>query len=212
MERAEDLAAIVLAGGRSRRMGYDKVRIAQPDGRPLIAHVLSCVRRLCREVLVVGDRPERFLQLDLPVPIVCDIVPDAGPLGAIYTGLGCTRSRYSLVVGCDMPFLNLDLLRYMAALPRDYEVLVPEYDGRLHPLHAIYSAAVFPVLEEALQQGERELKQVLERLKLRRLSSAEVEAIDPHAYSLFNLNEPQDVERAAEIHRQLEAARRRSST
>lgn len=206
MAKAEDLSGIVLAGGKSSRLGYDKARIAQPDGRPLIAHTVNRLAQVCREVLVVADRIERFLNLDLPAPIVSDFLEDTGPLGGIYTALGSMRFSYGLVVACDMPFLNQQLLLHMASLPRDYQALVPEFQGRLHPLHAIYAQTAFPVIDDFLQGGGRQVMALLDRLEVRRLNEEHVRSLDPQGYALFNLNTPEDIEQASAIRQELNAA------
>lgn len=192
---ADPLAGIVLAGGKSQRMGTDKGRLVLADGRPLILAVVEAVSTVCSEVVVVTDRAGRYGDLVLPAHQVTDIVPGQGPLGGLHAGLGNVEAPFALTVACDMPFLNPRLLRYMADLPRHYEALVPRIEGRWQPLHAIYARACLPALEDLLAQGLRPLTDLLSRVRVKALPFATVRRFDPLGLSFLNLNEPDDLRR-----------------
>lgn len=193
------LAGIVLAGGKSQRMGTDKARLALPDGRPVIQSVLEVVESVCGEVVVVVDVPGRCEELGLRARCVSDIVPERGPLGGLQAGLMAVEAPFALAVACDMPFLNPRLLHYMAALPQDYEALVPIIRGRWQPLHAIYAKACLATVEELLSQGLLALTDLLSRLQVRALPFATARRFDPQGLSFLNLNEPQDLMRARAV-------------
>ncbi|MFQ6019353.1 MAG: molybdenum cofactor guanylyltransferase [Dehalococcoidia bacterium] len=189
----EPAAGIVLAGGRSQRMGRDKARLALPDGRPLILSVVELLKDVCDEVVVVTDVPGRYADLDLPVRQVTDVVPGQGPLGGLQAGLQAVEAPFALTVACDMPFLNPSLLRYMVGLSRDYEALVPMVEGRWQPLHAIYANACLPAVDDLLDQGVLALTDLLSRVQVRALPFAAVRRFDPQGLSFRNLNEPEDL-------------------
>ena len=189
----DPVAGIVLAGGKSRRMGRDKARLVLPDGRPLILSILELLKDVCDEVVVVTDAPGRYADLALPAREVTDIVPGQGPLGGLQAGLRAIQAPFALTVACDMPFLNPSLLRYMVGLPRDYEALVPIVEGRWQPLHSIYAKDCLATVEDLLDRGLLALTDLLSRVRLRALPLATVQRFDPQGLSFLNLNEPGDL-------------------
>ncbi len=133
------ITSIVLAGGKNRRLGRSKA-LETINGRILIEHVIERLKPLTDDILVVTSQEQCNLSVTYKEETLIDLYPDKGPLGGIYTGLLASRSSRSLVVACDMPFLNIELLHYMVKQSRDFDVVVPRLeDGKLEPLHAIYS-------------------------------------------------------------------------
>jgi len=191
-------SAIVLAGGRSRRLGQDKALLDLGQG-PLLVHTVALASQLCPDVVVVTDLPGRYRHLELEVRWSCDRVPGAGPLAGLEAGLQAAQHDFALLLACDYPFLDPRLLGYMLARPRDYETLVPLWEGRWHPLQAVYARSCLPVIQEALSKGERRMEAILSRLRLRAVTPQEIGLIDPRGLSLFNLNTPQDLARARSL-------------
>src|SRR5262245_47136820 len=133
------LSVAISAGGKSSRMGTDK-SFVRLSGKPLIEHVIARVTDLGQdEMFIVTNKPEAYAYLGLPM--VGDVIPDKGSLGGIYTALHHSQQDYTLVIGCDMPFANVELLRYMIGL-RDaadgpFDVIVPRVENYPEGLHAI---------------------------------------------------------------------------
>src|SRR5262245_18096218 len=113
---------IVLAGGASRSMGREKASV-ELGGTPLIKRVVNALRDVCNEILIVANDTERFEPLGLP--IIPDVIPDRGSLGGLYSGLLAARNDWTLAVACDMPFLNVALLRFLMSLSSDCDVIIP---------------------------------------------------------------------------------------
>jgi molybdopterin-guanine dinucleotide biosynthesis protein A len=111
----QPVSAIVLAGGQSRRMGRDKALIDY-QGRPIIAHVVDTLRALSDDIAVVSNRSELYSPFGARV--VADYEPPCGPLGGIAAGLQTAQHPLAVVVACDMPFLNVTLLRWLINLPK----------------------------------------------------------------------------------------------
>lgn len=193
------VAGIVLAGGKSQRMGTDKARIALPDGRPVILSVVEVLKSICGEVVVVTEATGRYSDLALPARRVTDIVPGCGPMGGLHAGLRAIDAPFALAVACDMPFLNPRLLRYMADLPRDYDALVPSIGGIRQPLHTIYAKGCLATVEDLLAGGLLALTDLLTRVRVRPLPFATVRRFDPEGLSFLNLNEPEDLMRVRAI-------------
>ena len=135
-------SGVIMAGGVSRRLGRDKA-LEVVGGKTLIGRVVDTLTPLTTEVVAVVNRPEQAAAMPLPghVRVVTDRYPGGGSLGGIFTGLCASAAPWSLVVACDMPFLNAGLLRYLLELTADVDAVVPRLGGRPEPLHALYSKA-----------------------------------------------------------------------
>ena len=191
---------IVLAGGRSARLGHDKLAEVF-GGRTLVERVVECVASLVDEVLIVtaaGRTMTGFEEMS-SVRVVTDLFPGKGPLVGLYTGLKESRSELNLVVAADMPFLSAGLLRYMLDLADGYDVVVPRVGDTVEPLHAVYAASCLPHIEAMLAGDDRSVFRLIPRLTARYLDEGEVAAIDPERRSFFNINTEDDLRRAREL-------------
>ncbi len=188
--RVRGISGAVLVGGESRRMGRDKAMLSV-DGQPLVQHVVGVLREVVDEVLLVGTGAERYGWLD--ARIVDDLIPGAGPLGGIHTALSSASRSRCLVVACDMPFLNLGLLRYMLQEAVGWDVVVPRSRGRLEPLHSAYARSCLRPIERMLENGELCPLDLFPRVSVRYLETQEVERLDPRRLSFVNLNTPDDL-------------------
>lgn len=126
----EPLDGLVLAGGRSERLALDKA-LVRFGGVPLLRIVVERAARVCQQVVVAVDRPDRYQGLGLPARLVADRSPGLGPLSGLQAGLLACRTEHVLVAACDLPFLNVELLRHMARLPRSYQAPAPTACGGL---------------------------------------------------------------------------------
>ncbi len=184
------VSAIVLAGGQSHRMGRDKALI-EFQGKPIIAHVLDTLRELSDDVRIVANHSDRFSLFGARV--VPDYDPPCGPLGGIAAGLQASQHDRVVVVACDMPFLNPNLLRYLLILSGDYEAVVPQTSGEFEPLHAVYQRACYHPIVQRLASGQRRVISFFADVRLRVVPEAEWRTIDPDGRSLMNLNTPDDL-------------------
>jgi len=191
-----DVSGIVLAGGQSRRLGTDKAFV-KVGGVALIERVTDRIRQICDDVTIVTNDPERYRYLGLP--LVGDLWPGMGALGGIYSGLASIRHERGLVVGCDMPFLDLGLLRYMMLLSADYDVVIPRLDGLLEPLHAIYSRRCLGPIADLLRAGDRRIVDFFDQVRVRYVEPAEAAIFDPQGLSYFNVNTPEDLAQAEQL-------------
>lgn len=184
---------VVLAGGKSRRMGRDKA-LLELDGQPLIEWVIQRIGRVCSEVLVVAGDAERYAGLGAPV--VTDRFPGVGVLGGLHAGLHAASHELILAVGCDMPFLNSTLLRSFVDWVGGYDVAVLRRGEWVDPLHAAYRRTCLPAMEAEIRAGRRRIISFFPQVRVRYVTEAEVAAIDPELWSLRNVNTPADWEAA----------------
>ena len=194
--KKNSVSGIVLAGGASSRLGQDKALI-DVAGVPLIERVVLCLRSVVDEVVLVTDRPRAFAFLDLPM--TGDLYPKVGVLGGLHAGLSAIRAEYGLVVGCDMPFLNADLLRYMITLADGCDIVLPRLGEYSEPLHAIYSRRCLPCIEQTIEAGRRRILDICASLCVCHVHDAEIAVRDPRYLSFFNINDAQDLKRMREI-------------
>lgn len=193
------IPGFILAGGHSRRMGRDKA-LLPVGGRPLIAHIASVLRQVCAEVAVIDRSPSRYRFLGLPV--ITDRRPGFGPLSGLHAGLSSLSGSFGLFVACDMPGLQVDVLRYLAsrALAADtarqgcepVDAVVPCREGRPEPLLAVYHRRLLPVVEGILDQGGGSVRQLLTAsgVRVHWVPEEQLRALDPSLRSLTNVNTP----------------------
>lgn len=182
---------IVLAGGRSRRMGRDKA-LLELGGRSLIEIVVERMGRICAEVLVVAAEEETYAGLG--VPLVVDRFPGVGVLGGLHAGLQAAGNEVALAVGCDMPFLSPDLLRAFLGWVEGFDVAVLRRGERVEPLHAAYRRTCLPAIEAAIRARRRRVISFFPQVRVRPVSPQEVEARGAGLRSFRNVNTPQDWE------------------
>jgi molybdopterin-guanine dinucleotide biosynthesis protein A len=195
-----ETSGIVLAGGKSLRLGYDKV-LETFGGRSLLEQVISRISWLGGDIIIVTTSGKSIFKLiDRPkLTTVTDIFPGKGPLGGIYTGLATSTSVYNLVVASDMPFLNQALLRYMIEVAVNYDVVVPRAGDLVEPLHAVYTKRCLAPIEGMLEQGNLKVDQLFPLVKTRYVDASEIERFDPEHLSFFNINTRADWKRAKEL-------------
>ena len=196
----DERSAIILAGGRSSRMGQAKALLPFA-GEPLITHIVRSLKELFAEVVVVVA-PDQEIPA-LPVTLVRDEVAYQGPVSGIYHGLNAAQSDVSFVGSCDVPFLNRTLISYLCSQIRDHDVVVPYWEGRYQPLFAIYRKDVTSYLHAQLQRGELRPIFLFDKVRTRKIDEEEIRRFDPEGLSFLNMNTPEDYEAALQRWRQL---------
>lgn len=204
------ITGVILAGGTSRRMGQNKALIQLGDDS-LIGHVIRHIRLVVDELLLITNTPNEYAHLGLPMHN--DIVPDAGALGGIYTGLMSASYDAVFCVACDSPFLVPNLLIYLVSVLDNYDAVMPwTYRGdltdqnksdqiTLQTLCALYSKRCLPIIELMLQESELRVHALQERASIKRVSPEVWQAFDPDGISFFNINTPEDLEQAERFYR-----------
>ena len=192
------ISCIVLAGGESQRLGTDKAFL-KISGRVLIKDIVEKMARIGDEVIIVTNSPQKYDCLE--AKLVSDVYPGKGALGGIYSGLRAARHDYGLVVACDMPFLDLRLLRYMILLSPGQDVVIPRVGELTEPLHAIYSKRCLQPIERVLASGGRRIISFFPEVCVRYVEEQEISLFDPQHLSFFNVNTPGDLEKARRLAR-----------
>lgn len=200
------MAAVVLAGGESRRMGRDKPFL-EFRGRPLVKWVAERLQQagFCRVdvILVVAPaaRLEGFAALGLRA--VADVYAGRGPLAGLHAGLAAAGPGHHFVIACDQPLFEPRAVRYLLECAENSgrapdgqppDAVVPWAAGHLQVLHAVYHRRAADVAEQLLRAGESRLARLLDHLKWHRVDEEELRPFGDPVRMFFNVNTPQDVE------------------
>lgn len=195
---AQAAAGIVLAGGRSTRMGSDKASLVL-DGRTLLQRTVDALSAVATEIVVVRAAGQRLPALTSgpPLTVVADPVEDEGPLIGIAEGLRATACEVALVVACDMPFLRPELLRMLfdrASAGRRF--VVPLYRDRPQPLCSAFRREALEVIDAHIAAGDRKIMAVAGDLDADRVSPEQWSVADTDGRSFENVNTPEEFEAA----------------
>jgi molybdopterin-guanine dinucleotide biosynthesis protein A len=196
-ENRKVISVAVLAGGQSKRMGQDKAFL-EVGGGPVIERVLRGVAPLTDDLFISANSPEKYIRFGLRV--VPDVYPDKAALGGIYSAIHAARHDHVLIVACDMPFLNPELLRYLINLAPTADVVAPLISPpQPETMHAVYSKACLAAIEPRLLANKLRIIGFFEDVSVRYVVREEVARFDPHFRAFLNMNTPEDWERVKQL-------------
>ncbi|BCS52216.1 molybdenum cofactor guanylyltransferase [Geobacter sp. SVR] len=183
------VTGVILAGGRSSRMGSDKALLPYRGGR-FVEAIHRRLSGIFDEVLLVTNNPEQYDFL--PCRKVPDIHAGMGVLAGIHSGLYHSNNPAIFVVACDMPYLVEELIRRLASRADAGGVLIPESPQGLEPLHAVYGKGCLAAIEAALLSGQRRIVSFFDRTNVSKMNMEQVALFDPSFVSFINVNTPSD--------------------
>ncbi|NIQ94207.1 MAG: molybdenum cofactor guanylyltransferase [Desulfuromonadales bacterium] len=179
-----DVTGVILAGGRSRRMGgADKARL-EVGGRRLVDRVADVLQRLFDRVLIAGDRPELVRPGLSCVP---DVFPGSA-LGGLHTGLAAADTPYVFVAACDMPYIDAEVIRAVLRQRRCCDAVVPRTPLGVEPLFAAYSRSCLPAMEQMLRSGDYRIKNLFTQVQTCFLAAEQLPG--DWRRTLLNINTP----------------------
>ena len=186
----QGVSVAILAGGQSRRMGQDKAFL-EVGGQLVIERVLAAVQSLTDDLLIGTNAPDKYARFG--VRMVSDIYPNKATLGGIYTVIEAARHSYILVVACDMPLLNQNLLQYLITLAPTAEVIAPLLEPpQPETTHTVYSKACLPSIHSRLLANNLRIINFFKEVSVRLVKRDEIAKFDPNFYSFINMNTPDD--------------------
>jgi molybdopterin-guanine dinucleotide biosynthesis protein A len=193
------ISVAIQAGGESRRMGQDKA-LMPFLGMTLLERVMKRVSSLGDELFITTNNPEDYQ--DFGVPLFGDVQPGVGALGGLLTALSSARNPFLIVVACDMPFANPELLAL--ALERlqtqSADVVIPHSKKGYEPFHAAYRlASCLPAVQSALESGERKLISWFPKVKVLSIDELEIRKHDPQQVAFWNVNTEDDLKQAQQF-------------
>lgn len=170
-------------------MGSNKALLPYRGGR-FIEAIYRQLSSLFEEVLVVTNTPEQYAFLGCRM--VTDLYQDTGALAGLHAGLFHSRTPHIFAVACDMPYLNDAVIRTLVARRHQSDVIIPDGENGLEPLHAVYCRSCLPAMATALQTGKRRLISFLPEVQVTVVPGDTVRFVDPYLDSFRNINTPAD--------------------
>ncbi|MFH1583669.1 MAG: molybdenum cofactor guanylyltransferase [Actinomycetota bacterium] len=197
-----EISSVILAGGKSKRFGKKKAFL-KIRGRTLIDQIVEKMGRLSNEIIIVTNILKKFDYLPkkfdyLNVKLIKDIIPYKGSLGGIYSGLLFAKNNSTFVVACDMPFLNISLLKHIISYSNEYDVVIPKVDNFFEPLHATYSKRCLKPIKKLIDSDNLKIIDFFKEVSVKFVEKNEIEKFDPNFMSLFNVNTLNDFKIATE--------------
>jgi molybdopterin-guanine dinucleotide biosynthesis protein A len=183
-EPMDDVCGVILAGGRSSRMGQDKAKL-DISGLSMFERTLRMMKELFKRVIIAGDRPD----LSKPdVPCYKDHYPGSA-LGGLYTGLIEAGTEWIMVSACDIPFPDVRIARFLLDQREGYDVVVPKTPGGSEPLFAVYRKTCLPFMKEQLDKNILKINNFYPHVRVRDALYEEMPEGWEHA--LLNVNTPE---------------------
>ena len=193
------LTISIQAGGQSSRMGEDKA-LKPFLGRPLIQRVIDRLSPIADQMIVTTNRPDDYRFLDLR--LISDLKPGRGALGGLYTAIASASHPIVAVVACDMPFASATLIEAAGRLmvEEESDVVIAKGEEGYEPLHAIYRRETcLPAIEAAIEADQWKVIAWFPQVKVRVLTPEEIRFHDPKGLAFWNVNTPEEFEKAEKI-------------
>jgi molybdenum cofactor guanylyltransferase len=193
-EMIKDTTAIILAGGKGRRMNESNKGLMLFGKKPLIAHVIARIKPQVADILISANAEIAQYQ-SFGYPVISDqLMEFQGPLAGIESALKSARTKYAVVLPCDSPFIPMDFVQRMA---RDYvaskaDVVIVHDGKRTQPLFMFLPVELKHSLEKSLRQGVRKVYSWLEGLKIHAIDYSD------QTEAFININTPNDLKQAEE--------------
>lgn len=185
----KNINAYILAGGKSSRMGTEK-GLVQLNGKSFIEHIIQVLNKVNIQVYIIANTKAYDF---LGYPVIADIVEDKGPLGGIYTALMHSQQQNNLIISCDVPFVQEELIKYLCEhIEASSQCIVPTHSGNSEPLCAIYNKDGMELIKEMISRNELGVRNALRKLK-----TNFIEVSDEEFYSsmtFLNINSKLDLE------------------
>ena len=192
----DGITGIILAGGKSSRFGSNKA-LAKFNGIPLIERVINVLGRIFKKLMIITNSPLEYSYLK--IPLYQDLVKDLGPVGGIYTGLDALNDDWAFFCACDMPFINEELIRYIAGVKDGFDAVVPKVGWKIEPLHALYSKNCLPAMKELIYKKEYQTIKAFNNINVRYVDEEEIKICDPQQKTFLNVNKQDELEQIVEM-------------
>lgn len=189
------VSGVILAGGSSSRMGSNKALLPHMGGR-FIESISRQMEELFEEILLVTNTPEQYQFLHCRK--VADRHVGMGPLAGIQAGLLDAYNPRILAVACDMPYISGKIIRYLAELDEQADVIIPRTAEGLEPLHALYGKRCLPAIDNVLLSGRKQIISFFDRVTVREVATDSLPECTQSFSAFRNVNTPEDYYRLRE--------------
>jgi len=189
----DEITGIILAGGKSSRMGKNKA-LSDFKGKPLIYYAIETLKPLCSTLIISANQKEKYAAFGLPV--ISDEIKNIGPMGGILTCLKRSKTQHNLIISCDTPFVSSALFRYLLNEVENDQVVVPSHETFLiEPLNAYYNTNLIGAMEQSVRNGNYKLMDFFKKV---RFKSVEIDEKLPFykEHLFLNINTLKDMDQA----------------
>ena len=189
---------VILAGGMNTRFyGQDKAFLSV-GGKRIIDHLYSIFNALFEDIILVTNDPHKYLEWD--INIVTDLFPVRSSLTGIHAGLFYTLNPFAFFAACDTPFLKKELVETLInSIEQGVDVVIPETQAGFEPLCAVYSKECLKPVEQQIIQNKLTIRQLFKNRRVKKIPEKVLRKKDPDLISFFNINTPQDQEKAEKM-------------
>lgn len=181
-----NISGIILAGGKSRRMGTDKALLVF-QGKPLLEHMIGLIEPFCNKVFISGQNSDYS---SFGVEMVPDLYTGCGPIAGIFSALKYSVSDWNLLVSVDVPFVNEELFLFLISNIGEYDCIIPKHTSGVEPLIGLYHRRAVSIIEEMITTGDYRLTNLLSKLNTRYLDCNDL--IKKYPRLFMNINRMED--------------------
>ena len=191
-------SGVILSGGLAARYDGTEKALLRVGGVRILDRIYEIYRELFAEIILVTNSPEKFLEWDLL--IVSDIFPIRSSLTGIHAGLFYMTNPYAFISACDTPFLKKEMVEtVIGKIEAQIDIVMPETSAGFEPLCAAYSKRCLEAAQNHLEQKKLKITKTFRKSRIKTISEKVLRKIDPDLQSFFNINTPEDLQRAEEM-------------
>lgn len=189
---------VILSGGLANRYDGTEKALLRVGGGRILDRLYDIYRELFDEIILVTNTPQKFLEWDLL--IVSDLFPIRSSLTGIHAGLFYMTNPYAFVSACDTPFLKKEMVEtIIGKIEAQIDVVMPQTSAGFEPLCAAYSKRCLEAAQNHLEQEKLKVIKAFRKSRIKTISEKVLRKIDPGLQSFFNINTPEDLQRAEEM-------------
>ena len=194
---------VILAGGKNSRFSGEQKTLMKIGGKRIVDRIFEVMSTVFNDIILVTNNPGPYLELD--TTIVTDLLPVKSSLTGIHTGLFYTRTDYAFISAGDVPFLKKGLVEtVVGGISQGIDIVMPETEFGREPLCAVYARSCLESARTGIEHGRFKIMRTFRKKNTKIISEKVIRKIDPGLLSFFNVNTPEDLQRAENIIRETE--------
>ena len=189
---------VILAGGQNKRFDGVEKTFEQVGEASIFEHIYSIFRKLFDQLILVTNHPEKYMAWD--IPMATDLFDIRSSLTGLHTGLFYSTTPYAFFAACDTPFLQKEMVEtVLNNIAPKVDIVVPQTELGFEPLCAAYSRLCLKPVQAQLESGQLQIQRLFKTMRTRKIPETTLRKIDPNLISFFNINTPEDLERARQM-------------
>ncbi|WP_319270648.1 molybdenum cofactor guanylyltransferase [uncultured Draconibacterium sp.] len=183
-----EVTTLILAGGKSKRMGTDKA-LLELEGTTLLERAIKLCKSFSSELLISSNSESHAVY---SYPLIEDAYKNCGPMGGIYSGLKQSNTDWNLVLSVDAAFVDAPFLQFLLQNAGDFDTVVPFTEKGVEPLIALYNVSCIPAMEQLLKEGDYRMRNLLKKVNTKWVDATDFTSRNKRLFT--NLNRPEDLE------------------